>query len=148
MIAELARQAGDRADDELMSHGDIDQKNVLLTSDGPVLCDWDVATPLVPRSELADVAMSMACWSEFDIAREVVRAYRGAGGVDTEIEPRDFGPTLTSSLDWLVFNVERASGLRTVAADEAELGRRLVPQLVEGLPHEVDVALQVREVLR
>ena len=63
-----------------MTHGDIDQKNIVCGPGGPVLCDWDVAMPLVPRRELADVAMSMAGWQQPAIAREVLRGYRAAGG--------------------------------------------------------------------
>ncbi len=54
--------AGPQASDEVMSHGDVDQKNLLLTGAGPVLCDWDLAVPLVPRHEVADVALSLAAW--------------------------------------------------------------------------------------
>ena len=47
-----------------MTHGDVDQKNILLTADGPVLCDWDAAAPMIPARELADVAMSLAGWKQ------------------------------------------------------------------------------------
>ncbi len=82
-IAELVRTAGYLPDQEVMTHGDIDQKNLIASAPGPVLCDWDLAVPLVPRRELADVALSLACWDDTRIAREVVRAYRRAGGDDT-----------------------------------------------------------------
>jgi aminoglycoside phosphotransferase (APT) family kinase protein len=52
LIADLTRSAGFRPDQEVMTHGDIDQKNLLLTAAGPVLCDWDLAAPIVPRREL------------------------------------------------------------------------------------------------
>ncbi|NEE03421.1 aminoglycoside phosphotransferase family protein [Phytoactinopolyspora halotolerans] len=147
VVAELARASALRADDEVMSHGDIDQKNIVMSADGPVLCDWDVAVPLVPRTELGDVAMSMAVWHELDVAREVIRAYRDGGGADTEIRPEDFGPTLTSSLDWLVLNVERTLGLRAVTEAEADLGTRLVPRLIAEMPAQVGAAVRVRDTL-
>ena len=76
---------------EVLSHGDIDQKNMICTSRGPVLCDWDLVTPVVPRRELADVALSMGGWRDAAIARQVVRAYRRAGGDDSPFEPADLG---------------------------------------------------------
>ena len=80
VIADLVRSAGQRPAPEVMSHGDIDQKNLVLTADGPVLCDWDVAMPLVPRRELADVALSMGGWERLGSARKVLRSYRSASG--------------------------------------------------------------------
>jgi Phosphotransferase enzyme family len=100
-VAELAQSAGYRPDQEVMTHGDIDQKNLIATTAGPVLCDWDLAAPLVPRRELADVVMSLASWQEYSIGREVIRSYRQAGGDDTGIKPADLGPPLMTGLDWI-----------------------------------------------
>ena len=57
-----------------MTHGDIDQKNLLLTTSGPVLCDWDLAAPLVPRREPADLGQSMIIgldWVAFNVERAI-----------------------------------------------------------------------------
>jgi hypothetical protein len=57
-----------------MTHGDIDQKNLLLTASGPALCDWDLAAPLVPRRELADLGQSMMIgldWVAFNVERAI-----------------------------------------------------------------------------
>jgi hypothetical protein len=51
--------------------------------------------------------MSLACWDNFALSREVVRSYRQAGGDDTPIEPSDLGQPLMIGLDWVAFNVER-----------------------------------------
>jgi hypothetical protein len=145
LMADLARAAGFRPDQEVMTHGDIDQKNLLLTTSGPVLCDWDLAAPLVPRRELADVAMSLAAWTETAIAREVVRSYRRAGGDDTRIEPADLGQSMMIGLDWVAFNVERAIGLRPAPGAEASLARGLVPGLLAAIPAQVAAAARVRD---
>jgi Ser/Thr protein kinase RdoA (MazF antagonist) len=146
-IAALARAAGHRPGDEVMTHGDVDQKNILLTADGPVLCDWDVAAPMVPARELADVAMSLAGWEQQEIGREVLRAYRAAGGPATGIRPCDLGQSLLSSLDWIALNVGRATGTQPAGPAEAALGGRLVPELLARLPHELALALRVDEFL-
>jgi len=143
LIADLTRSAGFRPDQEVMTHGDIDQKNLLLTAAGPVLCDWDLAAPIVPRRELADVAMSLAAWTDLDIAREVVRSYRLAGGDDTTIGPPDLGQSMMIGLDWVAFNVERAIGLRPAAAAEASLARELVPGLLAAIPVQVAAATRI-----
>lgn len=146
-ISALAREDGLCLDDEVMTHGDVDQKNVVIGPDGPYLCDWDVAAPLAPRRELADVAMSMAAWDRSDVARLVVSAYRAAGGDAFELAPRDLGQSLMIGLDWIVLNVERALRLRAVTDDEEILGRRLVPALLERLPTQVDLAMHLDKIL-
>lgn len=147
-IAELVRTAGYLPDQEVMTHGDIDQKNLIASAPGPVLCDWDLAVPLVPRRELADVALSLACWDDTRIAREVVRAYRRAGGDDTPFDPSDLGQSLMTGLDWIAFNVERATGLRPATLAERALAHELAPQLLAAIPNQVSVALRITDVLR
>jgi hypothetical protein len=146
-IADLARSAGRRPDEEIMSHGDIDQKNLIASAAGPVLCDWDVALPLVPRRELADVAMSLSCWRDFTIAREVVRSYRASGGDDAELTPPDLGQPMMVGLDWVALNVERALGLRTATEAEVATAARLLPALLAAIPAELATALRVTDML-
>lgn len=131
-----------------MTHGDIDQKNIVTTSDGPVLCDWDVAAPLVPRWELADVALSLACWEALPIAREVVRAYRRSGGDDTAVQPSDLGLPMMTGLDWAAFNVERALGLRPATPAEAAMAGGLLPGLLAEIPVQAEMACRIAAVLQ
>lgn len=146
-IAALARAAGHRPGDEVMSHGDVDQQNLILAADGPVLCDWDVAMPMVPSREIADVAMSMDGWERQEIGREVLRAYRAAGGMITGIRPCDLGQSMMSSLDWIAFNVGKATGTRPAAPAEAALGSQLVPELLARLRRELEIACRADEFL-
>jgi Phosphotransferase enzyme family len=146
-IADLARADRTRPDEEVMAHADVDGKNLILGPAGPLLCDWDVATPLVPRGELADAALSLGGWRDLAVARRVVRAYRSAGGRVEELAPPDLARSLTSSLDWIALNVEAAIGLRAASADRRRLAVELVPALLRSLPREVGVALDVRTAL-
>ena len=146
-IVELAERADHRIADAVMSHGDVDQKNIIIGSDGPYLCDWDVAGPLSPRRELADTAMSMAAWEQSGVARRVVASYRAAGGNDFDLSPQDLGPSLMTGLDWVVLNIERALRLRNVTEHDARLGERLVPGLLENLSDHVELAQQLDRVL-
>lgn len=141
--AGLAREAGRRPTAEVMTHGDVDQKNLILTTAGPVLCDWDVAMPLAPRRELADVALSLGGWDRLDVSRRVVRAYAAAGGGDTEIEPSDLGESLMRGLDWIAFNVECAIGRRPASPDRAARAERLTPVLLAEFPGRTALALRI-----
>lgn len=147
MIADLAGAAALRSEAEVMSHGDVDQKNIVLGDAGPALCDWDVAGPVVPRRELADVAMSLAAWSNEDIARQVVTAYRESHDAELCFVASDLGPSMMSGLDWLAFNVERAIGARPAEPADAVVGDGLVPELLAALPGQLAMALRLPDVL-
>jgi hypothetical protein len=147
LIADLATSAGYQPDQEVITHGDVDQKNLIATTHGPVLCDWDLAAPLIPRRELADVATSLGCWDNFAVSREVVRSYHQAGGDDTPIEPPDLGQPLMIGLDWVAFNVERAIGLRPATAAETTLARKLAPELLAAIPIQVSVTMRISGIL-
>lgn len=146
-IAALVVEAGDGLDEEVMTHGDVDQKNVLLADGRPVLCDWDVAAPLVPRREVADVALSFGVWERFDIAREVIEAYRKAGGDLERLTPHDIAQPLMIGIDWIVLNIERALRLRPCSDSEANLGDALVPELLERLRRSTAIAHDIERIL-
>ena len=145
-MAALARTTPP-ATDAVMSHADLEPKNVVIVGSGPVLCDWDIASPQVPMRELADVALSMGDWSRYDLARSVVSAYEVESGADVRIEPSDLGPRLMANLDWIAFNAERALGLRPASAQQVALGNHLVPGLVARLPARLTTAERVTELL-
>jgi aminoglycoside phosphotransferase (APT) family kinase protein len=148
LIADLTQSAGFRPAEEVMSHGDVDQKNMLGTELGPILCDWDVASPVVPRRELADAALSMGCWRDFAIAREVIASYRASGGDDRDFEPDDLGQPLATGLDWVAMNIDRVLGLRPASAAEIAQAGQLLPGLLTALPRDVETAQRITELLR
>jgi len=62
--------------EEVLCHGDVDQKNLLVAPDGPQFCDWDVVLPRLPAHDLAEAALSMGCWRSADVSAAVVIGYR------------------------------------------------------------------------
>jgi hypothetical protein len=65
----------------------------------------------------------------------------------TGIRPCDLGQSMMSSLDWIAFNVGRATGTRPAAPAEAALGSQLVPELLARLPRELEIARRADEFL-
>lgn len=126
-----------------MSHGDVDQKNLLLSAAGPVLCDWDVAAPWAPRAELVRSAMSLADWERPDIARSTIAAYRRAGGDGSAVTPDDLIVDLVVGLDWLCVCLERATGLRQADEQRRKQSRQVLPHLIKQLPQHVDTTLDI-----
>jgi aminoglycoside phosphotransferase (APT) family kinase protein len=146
-IAALADTAEEFDEPEVMSHGDIDQKNIVVSPAGPVLCDWDAAAPHAPRQELVDAAMSLAGWKRFHVARAVIASYEASTGRQITVRAADLGPSMLSSLDWIRFNVERALGMRSASADERTNSDGLVAGLLQQLPHQAYVAQQAPDLL-
>ncbi len=131
------------ADDEVLCHGDVDQKNLLLGAHGPLLCDWDVVLPRVATHDLAEAALSMACWREPAIALAVVSAYDAAADHRVVLTPSDLGPSLASRLGWIRFTVDRGLDVAASPADrDAADG---VPGLLEDLARRVDVAERISD---
>jgi Ser/Thr protein kinase RdoA (MazF antagonist) len=143
IIGDLHDRSATDFSDQPMSHGDVDQKNLIIGAAGPVLCDWDVAAPWQPRQELARTALSLADWSRPDVARAVVTAYSDAGGEAVDIRPEDFGVDLRIGLDWVVMCAERAAGL--IPADEQRQAEATesAPGLLAGLDDQVRRVLEI-----
>jgi aminoglycoside phosphotransferase (APT) family kinase protein len=97
---------GDRP--QVLVHGDVDQKNLLVGPAGPLLLDWDVVLPAVPAPDLAHAAVTMAAWRDARVAGAVVSAYAAASGTAYDPRPGDLGPALASRLGWIRFTVDRA----------------------------------------
>jgi Ser/Thr protein kinase RdoA (MazF antagonist) len=135
-------------DDEVLCHGDVDQKNLLVASDGPLLCDWDVVLPRLPVHDLAEAALSMASWRSAQVAASVLEAYRDTvGPVDrcgpAPLMPTDLGPSLASRLGWICFTVDRALQARTAGTHLDGSVLVDVPELLRDLEHRVDVAERI-----
>jgi Ser/Thr protein kinase RdoA (MazF antagonist) len=129
--------------DEVLCHGDVDQKNLLLALDGPQLCDWDVVLPRLPAHDLAEAALSMASWRSPDLVAAVVAGYREAGGEARQIVATDLGPSLASRLGWIRFTVDGA--LERTGAGRPDVAEPDIEALLRDLEHRVDVALSVAD---
>ena len=127
--AVLARQ-------QVVSHGDLDHKNVVWSSQGqPLLIDWESARAVNPTYELLLEALD---WSgitaNFELAPfdTFLRAYTDAGGeIVEEALPAAFDAVLGSWVEWLLFNVGRAAGVRDLR--QRALGSKLVDLSVGAL---------------
>jgi hypothetical protein len=53
-----------------------------------------------------------------------------------------------TGLDWIAFNIGRATGARPATSAESALSNRLLPGLLARLPLEVDAALGIRQILQ
>jgi thiamine kinase-like enzyme len=101
---------------KIVSHGDLDHKNVLWSEAGdPLLIDWESARPINPTYELLTEALD---WSgitahfEHGPFEKFLLAYVEAGGeIAVERVPAAFDAILGAWVNWMLYNVGRAAGL-------------------------------------
>ncbi|AIQ46316.1 hypothetical protein R70723_10840 [Paenibacillus sp. FSL R7-0273] len=124
--------------ERVISHRDLDPKNVLWTADRqPLLIDWESAGAVHPMQELLEVALY---WSGFEAGKPskeafqaLIRAYREGGGTLC----RDWTDVLnlgyTGKLDWLEYSVKRSLGVECSDEAEQQLGAEQVTGTLESL---------------
>ena len=102
---------------QVISHGDLDHKNILWDEAGePLLIDWESARRLNPTYELLLEALDWGGITAHFDARPfttILRAYVDAGGLIAE----DMIPAASDAIQgawvsWLLYNVGRAVGLK------------------------------------
>lgn len=100
-------------DDMVISHGDLDQKNVLWKSDGsPVIIDWESARLINPTQEIIGLALDWSgfqlCTIDFKLFSAILDSYCASGGITKKemIEP-SLWAFVGNWLNWLNFNIKR-----------------------------------------
>lgn len=96
----------------IVSHGDLDQKNVLWdSSNNPILIDWEAACKIKPTYDIIGTAFN---WSgitsnfDKDLFFKMIEEYQKAGGVINKehVVAACYGSF--SWIGWLVYNIERS----------------------------------------
>ncbi len=113
----------------VVSHRDLDQKNVLWRADGsPAIIDWEAAGLVNPTLDLAGWALDWSGQTVGPPAPETFAAflagYRAAGGPARDAGRDALWGCLGGWLGWLRFNLARSLGDEGADAAERALGRR------------------------
>ena len=100
--------------ERVMSHRDLDGKNVLRVSTGELLLvDWDAAGPVVAEWDVVSTALDWSNVRNGDISTErfdlFLAAYVDGGGEPRPITTSSFAGWCEGVLDWLWFNLERST---------------------------------------
>ena len=131
----------------VISHGDLDHKNVLWGDEGtPIIIDWESVRRLNPTHELLLEALD---WSgitstfQHGLFETFISSYREAGGeIDRSSIQACFDCILGDWLTWLLYNVGRAVDLEdeeqhSIGTKQVDLSlstllrlRHLMPQLL------------------
>ena len=142
--AQLADWAGSAADatrrlagTPVLSHCDLDPKNVLWTGLTPHAIDWEAAGYVHPRMELLTAALDWSADGRGGIVPDHARALLDA--YEARVPARDggwddaFRAGRANPLEWLAYNVRRAAGLVCADAEEVRLGAAEVEKALDAL---------------
>ena len=137
---------------QVISHGDLDHKNILWDHAGePLLIDWESARRLNPTYELLLEALDWGGITAHFDARPfttILRAYVNAGGLLVE----DMIPAASDAIQgawvsWLLSNVGRAAGLkdtrqRAIGSSQVDLVLSALLRMEKQKDRLTDIALQ------
>lgn len=133
----------------IVSHGDLDQKNVLWDkSNNPILIDWESACKVNPTYDIINTAFY---WSgitsnfDKDLFFKMIDAYQKAGGVINKDHVVAACYGAFSWIGWLVYNIDRscvhgnsehkAIGIEQVNQTLATILRlqTIMPEVIKGM---------------
>jgi Ser/Thr protein kinase RdoA (MazF antagonist) len=140
---EIKRTESSKNRRRLVSHGDLDQKNVLWKGREPYLIDWEGAGWTDPEWEITDLALN---WSglnsgdiDWGIFREVLKSYGEVMGPATVDAGSAIWPCVGTWLLWLEHNMRRSLDKNGRPKQEQELAAEEVKKTLKLLNYLVSV---------
>ena len=121
----------------VISHRDLDPKNVMWNGGTPLIIDWEAAGYVNPYQELLEVINYWADDGKGGLLKEHFNALLNAYTQYVKLENVDWNPVFAGSymgmLGWLEYNIKRALGIEAATADEVQLGKEQVLGTIEAL---------------
>ena len=141
-LNEAAVRASNRLSTELVfSHRDLDSKNVLWNSMGPIIIDWESAGSIHPMQDLVE---TMVYWSRDEQGKDNQKRFNAFLDGYKQIHPQlqaDWQTVLSvsywSKLKWLAYNVKRSVGIDSIDSDDLVIGMEQVKSTLHELTSEV-----------
>lgn len=120
----------------VLSHGDLDQKNVLWGDrQNPILIDWERAQYLNPTYEIITVALKwsgMATSLHTSLFLQMLQDYLGAGGtIDITLLKAAFHGILGTELYWMIYNIQRSCKEDNIQDQQRSL--EIIPSILKNL---------------
>ena len=121
----------------VISHRDLDPKNVMWNDNAPLIIDWEAAGYVNPYQELLEVVNYWADDGKGGLLKEHFDALFDAYTQHMKLEKVDWNAVFAGSflgmLGWLEYNVKRALGIEASTADEVQLGKEQVLGTIQAL---------------
>ncbi|MDE5589064.1 MAG: phosphotransferase [Acetatifactor sp.] len=121
----------------VISHRDLDPKNVLWNGMKPYIIDWEAAGYVNPFQEFLEVVNYWTGDGKGGIRQEYFSAMTAAYQKHMSLEQADwdsvFAGSFAGMLGWLEYNLKRALGLEAADAEEIRLGGQQVVSTIKEL---------------
>ncbi len=121
----------------VISHRDLDPKNVMWKDNAPLIIDWEAAGYVNPYQEFLEVVNYWADNGNGGLLKEHFDALFDAYTQHMKLEKVDWNAVFAGSflgmLGWLDYNVKRALGIEASTADEVQLGKEQVLGTIQAL---------------
>ncbi|MGM0845623.1 MAG: phosphotransferase [Bacillota bacterium] len=128
--------------DWVISHRDLDPKNVMWTNVGPVIIDWESAGFIHPMLDLIETALY---WSEKekghihqDRFSAFLSGYKKHGNVLNTSWENVMKAGFSAKLDWLEYNLKRSLRIECGDDEEQHLGTEQVIKTIQHLNRYAD----------
>lgn len=130
----------------VISHRDLDPKNVIWHEMQPFIIDWEAAGYINPYEELLEVICYWADDGKGGLEKTYVDALLAAYSRHMDLADVEWQTVFLGSyvgmLGWLAYNVKRSLGLETMNEEELQLGKEQVITTINTMyQHERKLAL-------
>ena len=129
--------------DMVISHRDLDPKNVMWNEDDPIIIDWEAAAYINPMQELVETAIY---WSENEIGNiDKERFLAFIGGYKNRYRKlqADWRTVLVSGfsnkLGWLEYNLKRSLWIECTDEEEQQMGNVQVTDTIKAIRRYADM---------
>lgn len=125
------------AQTQVISHRDLDPKNVMWNGEKPLIIDWEAAGYINPYQEFLEVLNYWADDGKGGLVRSYFDALAKAYGKYMSLTDVTwdavFAGSFSGMLGWLEYNLKRALGIEAVDAEEVCLGEEQVIGTISAL---------------
>ena len=125
------------AEKVVISHRDLDPKNVMWNDTQPLIIDWEAAGYVNPYQELLEVLNYWADDGKGSLVKEyfeaLVSTYKEYMVLADVSWDAVFAGSYAGMLGWLEYNVKRGLGMVTTDAEEMRLGQEQVLGTIQAL---------------
>lgn len=121
----------------VISHRDLDPKNVMWNGGAPLIIDWEAAGYVNPYQEFLEVVNYWSDDGKDGLLKEHFDALLDAYTQHVKLENVDWDAVFAGSymgmLGWLEYNVKRALGIEAATEDAVQLGKEQVLGTIKAL---------------
>ncbi|MFC5649502.1 phosphotransferase [Paenibacillus solisilvae] len=141
--AQANKSSKQLASDRVISHGDLDPKNVMWNQYNPILIDWESAGYINPMQDLTETAIY---WSENEIGnmdKERFMAFIGGYKKRSGALQANWRMVLASGfrgkLDWLEYSLKRSLWIECTDEEEQQMGTAQVKATINAIRRYADM---------